>query len=119
GTYLDVPFGNGLQHRFKISLLGPSYKSYRVILSLLLIVFVISARSVGAAYLEGQFLFIKIRPANIKPYYPHQNNTPSLSGHFGGLGNDFIAFIGGGDDDRIGTYTSSHRFHVLNLIGTF
>ena len=120
--YIQLPLSHQIQDRLKIPLFRPSYKPYRIIMSLFFIFRIVSPRPIRTGNLEGQLLFIKIRAFEFKTRHPNQDNSSPFPTHPGCLLNGLITLSRGCDDNAIHAASSGkshsriHKFFTLRQI---
>src|SRR6202012_746423 len=106
-----------LQDSLKISLLCPADKWQWVVDTAFLVAIIITTRAIRAGHLEGEFLLIKICPADIQAYNADQNDAATLAAHFCRLCYDLICFGRSRNDHGICTYIIcciGHKFYYIN-----
>ena len=108
----------GVEHGLEVALLGPAHKANVVVMALLLIGRVVAARAVGAAHLEGEFLFVKEIATELQAGHAHQHDAAALATDLGCHMNRLTGSSCGGDQhpihaDTIGVLqTPGHRINT-------
>ena len=118
---VETAIGHHVQHRLKITLLGPTHQAIGVVVALFLIARVVTARAVGAGHLKREFLLVEIRAVKLQAGHAHQHDAATGTAHPGRLAHRVIGGRGRGNDNAIHplapAQTQPGRHRILTVSG--